>query len=105
MQQVFARPERVRQMDPRQGDVCLLEAGEGVDVTAFSNITGQDVVTGFNASDSIALSTNAFSNWSAMLAHTTQSGADTVITLDAGDTLTLKNVTASTLSASNFHFG
>ena len=28
-------------MDPRQGGVCLLEAGEGVDVTAFSNITGQ----------------------------------------------------------------
>jgi hypothetical protein len=34
-------PERVRQMDPRQGGVCLLEAGDGVDVTAFSNITGQ----------------------------------------------------------------
>ena len=28
-------------MDPRQGGVCLLEAGDGVDVTAFSNITGQ----------------------------------------------------------------
>ena len=34
----------VRQMDPRQaGDAALLEAGEGVDVTAFSNITGQVV--------------------------------------------------------------
>ena len=31
--------ERVRRMDPRSG--ALLEAGEGVDVTAFSNITGQ----------------------------------------------------------------
>jgi len=28
-------------MDPRQGGPCLLEAGDGVDVTAFSNITGQ----------------------------------------------------------------
>ncbi len=35
--------ERVRQMDPRQGGACLLEAGDGVDVTAFSNITGQVV--------------------------------------------------------------
>ncbi len=35
--------ERVRQMDPRQGGTCLLEAGDGVDVTAFSNITGQVV--------------------------------------------------------------
>jgi hypothetical protein len=33
----------VRQMDPRQGGATLLEAGEGVDVTAFSNITGQIV--------------------------------------------------------------
>ena len=36
-------PERVREMDPRQGGACLLEAGEGVDATAFSNITGQIV--------------------------------------------------------------
>ncbi|MEN6458588.1 MAG: hypothetical protein ABFC63_06625 [Thermoguttaceae bacterium] len=45
-------PERVRQMDPRQGGVCLLEAGDGVDVTAFSNITGQiiqsTVLEGYN---------------------------------------------------------
>lgn len=33
--------ERVRRMDPRQGGVCLLEAGDGVDATAFSNIIGQ----------------------------------------------------------------
>jgi hypothetical protein len=36
-------PERVRQMDPRQGGAALLEAGEAVDVTAFSNIAGQIV--------------------------------------------------------------
>jgi len=34
--------ERVRQMDPRCGS-ALLEAGDGVNVTAFSNITGQIV--------------------------------------------------------------
>jgi hypothetical protein len=38
-------PERVRQMDPRHGGACLTEAGDGVDVTAFSNITGQVVKT------------------------------------------------------------
>jgi hypothetical protein len=36
-------PEFVRRMDPRQGGVKLLEAGDAVDVTAFSNITGQVV--------------------------------------------------------------
>ncbi|MGW8255909.1 MAG: phage major capsid protein [Thermoguttaceae bacterium] len=33
--------ERVRQLDPRNSGATLLEASEGVDVTAFSNITGQ----------------------------------------------------------------
>lgn len=33
--------ERVRQMDPRAGGVAILEASSGIDVTAFSNITGQ----------------------------------------------------------------
>jgi hypothetical protein len=35
--------DRVRQMDPRNGEVELTEAGDGVDMTAFSNITGQVV--------------------------------------------------------------
>jgi hypothetical protein len=34
-------PERVRRMDPRGGDALLLEADEGTDFTAFSNLTGQ----------------------------------------------------------------
>ena len=37
-------PEWVKRLDPRSGDgVRLLEAGDAVDVTAFSNITGQIV--------------------------------------------------------------
>jgi hypothetical protein len=37
-------PEWLRRMDPRGGGgVHLLEAGDGIDVTAFSNITGQVV--------------------------------------------------------------
>lgn len=38
-----AGPEWVKQLDPRGGGIRLLEAGDGVDVTAFSNITGQVV--------------------------------------------------------------
>ena len=42
--EITVGPKRVRQMDPRHGGgVDLLEAGEGIDVTAFSNITGQVV--------------------------------------------------------------
>lgn len=36
-------PERVRQMDPRHGGEFLLESGDGVDATAFTNIAGQIV--------------------------------------------------------------
>ena len=37
-------PDWVKQMDPRNsGGVQVLEAGDGVDVTAFSSITGQIV--------------------------------------------------------------
>ncbi|NQU22219.1 MAG: hypothetical protein HQ567_13125, partial [Candidatus Nealsonbacteria bacterium] len=40
--EVTLSPGRVRQMDPRNGGgVDVLEAGDGMDVTAFSNITGQ----------------------------------------------------------------
>jgi hypothetical protein len=37
-------PQWVRRLDPRSGDgVGLLEAGDGVDVTAFLNVTGQAI--------------------------------------------------------------
>jgi len=35
--------QRLRALDPRGGDTSLLEAGDGVDLTAFSHITGQVV--------------------------------------------------------------
>ena len=44
-----------------------------------------------------------FATWSA-LGDMTQSGANTVITLNASDTVTLTNVTMSNLSSSQFHF-
>jgi hypothetical protein len=38
------------------------------------------------------------------LSHLTQSGANAVITLNSADTITLYNVTASSLTSSEFHF-
>ena len=35
--------DRVRRLDPRSGETGLLEAGDGVDITAFSNIAGRVV--------------------------------------------------------------
>ena len=43
-------------------------------------------------------------NYAAALADTTQVGANTVIQIDATDSVTLVGVIAGSLSAHNFHF-
>jgi hypothetical protein len=45
-----------------------------------------------------------FANFSAAMAAASQSGANTVFTIDTNDTVTLDNVTKSSLASSNFHF-
>jgi hypothetical protein len=45
-----------------------------------------------------------FSNFTAAMNHASQSGANTVFTIDANDTVTLDNVTKTSLTAGNFHF-
>ena len=49
-------------------------------------------------------STSDFADWNALLGHMTQSGSDTIIAVDAWDTITLKDVTASTLQQSQVTF-
>jgi len=63
---------------------------------------GIDVVTGFQASDTIQLRATDFATWSVLQNHMTQQGADTVITFDASDTVTLKGVTMTTLTSGEF---
>ncbi len=67
-------------------------------------IGGQDVVNGFGSTDSMWFSHLDFASWSVLQGDMTQSGANTVITLNASDTVTLTNVTASSLTSSQFHF-
>ncbi len=45
-----------------------------------------------------------FTSFQALQPHISQSGANTLITLDASDQVTLTGVTASSLTASQFHF-
>ena len=74
------------------------------DILVFQPAFGQDVINGFDSRDTIQFSTADFANWQALLNHMTQSGSNTIITLDASDTVTLAGVTASTLQASQFSF-
>lgn len=66
---------------------------------------GNDSIAGFGASDSMHIAAGIFANYAALLGATRQSGSDTLITLDAHDTITLKNVTATSLNSSQFAFG
>lgn len=50
------------------------------------------------------LSASDFANWSALQSHMTQSGNNTVITLDASNAITLTNVATVTLTSSQFNF-
>ncbi len=65
---------------------------------------GSDTITGFNATDHMQFAASAFADWAHLLGATKQQGSDTVITLDAGDQITLKGVLAASLSSGQFAF-
>ncbi|WP_298256550.1 calcium-binding protein [uncultured Litoreibacter sp.] len=86
-----------------------LEGGSGADTFIFEVTFGQDRIVDFEvnaAGEQIDLSAIVqISSFSDLLAnHASQSGADTEISDGLGNTITLANVTLSSLSADNFVF-
>ena len=80
-------------------------AGAGHDTFAFPNVMGHDAVTNFGVTkDTLQFNATLFSNFIAAMNAASQVGANTVFTIDANDTVTLDNVTKTSLTASNFHF-
>jgi hypothetical protein len=83
----------------------ILTGGTGHDTFAFPNVMGHDEVTNFGTpEDTLQFNATLFSNFTAAMNHASQSGANTVFTIDANDTVTLDNVTKTSLTAGNFHF-
>ncbi len=83
----------------------ILTGGTGHDTFAFPDVMGHDEVTNFGiAKDTLQFNMTLFANFTAAMNHASQSGANTVFTIDANDTVTLDNVTKTSLTASNFHF-
>jgi Ca2+-binding RTX toxin-like protein len=75
-----------------------LTGGGGADVFVYSAGDGQDVITDFKAGGAAdVLKIYGFTAAQSVL----QQGADTLITLGAGQTILLKNVTAASLAASD----
>ncbi len=83
----------------------IMTGGTGHDTFAFPNVMGHDEVTNFGiAKDTLQFNATLFANFTAAMNAASQVGANTVFTIDANDTVTLDNVTKTSLTASNFHF-
>jgi Ca2+-binding RTX toxin-like protein len=85
-----------------------LTGGVGNDTFVFHAGFGQDTITDFTAGagsvDVIQIDTNVFADFAAVMNAASQVGADTVITADASNVITLKNVTLSSLHQDDFSF-
>jgi hypothetical protein len=83
--------------------------GGGGDTFVFSSLFGHDVIADFAASglthDRINFHGNSVLNsFTNVMSHATQVGSGVVISMDANDTLTLNNVSRTSLTAADFTF-
>ncbi|RVU18718.1 FG-GAP-like repeat-containing protein [Methylobacterium oryzihabitans] len=85
-----------------------LVGGAGRDRFAFGRGDGQDVIRDFVAggaeADVIAFNNGAFADFAGVQAALRQAGADAVFAYGDGDTVTIRNLQASSLTAANFTF-
>ncbi|MBY5403439.1 M10 family metallopeptidase [Rhizobium leguminosarum] len=86
----------------------MLIGGMLDDVFVYSPDWGHDTITNFKASgtahDVIRIDDSVFSDWASLLAASSQSGNDTIITADADNTIILQNVMVSDLQSEGFLF-
>lgn len=89
------------------GDDTLI-GGKGNDTFEFTFNFGHDVINDFKAGagtpDVILIDTSIFADFAAVFAAAAQVGDDVVITKDAGNTITLKDVLKTNLSTDDFSF-
>jgi Ca2+-binding RTX toxin-like protein len=86
-----------------RGDDTLV-GGDGADTFVFAAGFGRDTISDFRSDDVIEFQNGVFADLGTVLSHASQSGGDTVITADAGDTLILQGVQRSSLAADDFRF-
>jgi VCBS repeat-containing protein len=87
------------------GNGDRLTGGNGPDTFLFRPNFGLNTITDFDVhNDVMQFDASTFNSFAAVMQDTTQVGASVSIQYDANDSVTLKNLQASSLSASNFHF-
>lgn len=90
-----------------------LFGGAGADIFSFKEASGNDIVADFgsdgSARDTILIGTNVngsgIVDYASLQSHLSQSGADVLIDLGAGNSALLQNVQLAQLTASDFAFG
>ncbi|WP_431858569.1 carbohydrate-binding domain-containing protein [Azospirillum sp.] len=86
-----------------------LSGGLGADLFVIRTGEGNDTILDFSGSwgqaDRIDLSATAFTSFSSVQAATVQVGSDVALTIASGQTLLLKNVSKSMLTAQDFTLG
>ena len=83
----------------------FLYGGLNGDTFVFAGAFSKDKIRDFaRGQDRIQLDDAQFANFAAVQEHMQQIGVSTVIALDAANVITLQDVTASTLQASDFLF-
>lgn len=91
-----------------RGGQDVLSGGAGDDTFIFHANFGQDTIVdltaGAGSPDVIHFDNDVFADFASVLAAASQVGADTVITHDAGNVLTLKNVALANLHQDDFQF-
>lgn len=81
-----------------------MSGGAGSDTFLFRSNLGQDTVTDFTTgTDVLEFRDGIFADAAAALAAATSSGSDTLITIDAGNSVLLKNVLLANLHEADFH--
>jgi len=81
-----------------------LNGGASSDTFLFAPNLGKETINNFTAQDVIDLPQSLVASFAALQADMHASGANTVITFDANDAITLSHVAAQNLHAQNFHF-
>jgi hypothetical protein len=90
------------------GGVDQLIAGGGQDTFIFAPSFANDVVYNFTAGsgagDVVEFQTSPFIDFADLMSHTTDVGANAVITVDVDNSITLVGVAKAALAADDFHF-
>ncbi len=85
----------------------VLFGGIAADFFVYEPNWGHDTIMNFEvaggAHDTIRIDHTIFADWASLLAVSTLSGNDTIITADADNTITLKNVAVSSLQSADFN--